>query len=69
MSRCLRIAQQDEVIDIDGNTHNWRAEIIDAILERQREDGSWLNEEDRWMEGQPELVTAYAILALQEAIK
>jgi squalene-hopene/tetraprenyl-beta-curcumene cyclase len=27
-------------------------------------DGSWVNENPRWMEGDPNLVTAYALLAL-----
>ena len=31
---------------------------------RQRADGSWLNETDRWMEGDPNLVTGYALMAL-----
>ena len=69
MARALRVAQQDVIIDEDGVRHDWRAEMIDAILQRQREDGSWANEADRWMESQPELVTTYAVLALEEILK
>jgi len=51
-------------VDATGKRHDWRAELFDALAKRQREDGSWVNESDRWMEGDPNLVTAYALLAL-----
>lgn len=69
LSRALHVAQQDEITDVSGAKHNWREELIAALLKRQREDGSWVNEADRWMEGDPVLVTAYAVLALEEALK
>ena len=34
---------------------------------RQSPDGSWVNPADRFMEGDPNLVTAYALLALSHA--
>ena len=69
MSRALRIAQQHTITDVEGKNHNWREEMIDAITARQKEDGSWRNEADRWLEGQPVLATVYAILSLEEALK
>ena len=50
--------------DAAGKRHDWRAELFEALARRQREDGSWVNNADRWMEGDPNLVTAYALLAL-----
>ena len=41
-----------------------RDNITEALAKRQRPDGSWINESDRWMEGDPNLVTGYALLAL-----
>ncbi len=55
------------VIDAEGERHDWRRELCDHLLDLQREDGSWLNTTDRWQEGNPHLVTAYAVLALQTA--
>jgi squalene-hopene/tetraprenyl-beta-curcumene cyclase len=69
MARALRVARQPLITDEDGRSRNWREELIDALAERQRKDGTWLNEADRWLEGHPALVTAYAVLALQETIK
>lgn len=69
LGRALFVAQQDEITDDKGVKHNWREELIAAIAKRQKDDGSWTNDADRWMEGDPALVTAYSVLALQEAIK
>lgn len=69
MSRALNIAQQHEITDHAGTTHNWRAELIDALAQRQRDDGTWKNESDRWMEGLPEMATIHAALALEETLK
>lgn len=69
MSRALLVAQQHTITDEAGTTHNWREELIDAICSRQREDGSWVNEKDRWMEGLPVMCTIYSLLSLEETLK
>lgn len=67
-SRALA-AQGDELIELaDGAKANWANDLIDKLVSLQKPDGSWANEADRWMEGDPSLVTAYAVLALQYAI-
>ncbi len=56
---------EDVFQDAKGVKHPWRTEIAEALLARQRPDGSWVNEKDEnWMEGNPVLATAYALLAL-----
>lgn len=50
MARALHVAQRNLV---SGRAHNWREELIDAIVKRQHEDGSWKNDADRWLEGEP----------------
>ncbi|MFM8635263.1 MAG: hypothetical protein ACKOEX_10710 [Planctomycetia bacterium] len=50
--------------DEKGVSHVWRSELADAVIRRQQADGSWINANPRWMEGDPNLVTAYALLAL-----
>ncbi len=54
----------DEFTDAKGVKHDWRADLIAAIAKRQKADGSFVNETDRWMEGEPNLVTGYALMAL-----
>lgn len=53
----------------DGVHHDWANDLIDAIASRQHDDGSWTNDADRWMEGDPNLVTCYALIALQAAVE
>ena len=52
------------LVDEEGQEHDWRGELIAELGRRQRPDGSWINENDRWLEGDPNLVTGYALLAL-----
>ena len=39
-------------------------ELLAELARRQQPDGSWVNENSRWLEGDPSLVTGYALLAL-----
>jgi squalene-hopene/tetraprenyl-beta-curcumene cyclase len=64
MAKCLDTLGVDVLVDAAGGKHDWRADITAALAKRQRPDGSWLNEQDRWMEGDPALVTGYALMAL-----
>ncbi|WP_269540506.1 prenyltransferase/squalene oxidase repeat-containing protein [Cerasicoccus fimbriatus] len=45
---------------------NWREALTVRLLEIQKEDGSWQNANGRWMEQDPNLVTAYTLLALNK---
>ena len=57
------------VVDGDGGEHNWREEIALKLLSLQQEDGSWVNPESpRWWEGNPILVTAWSVIALNAAL-
>jgi squalene-hopene/tetraprenyl-beta-curcumene cyclase len=59
---------EETLRDSHGVPHPWRAELVRTLVRLQNEDGSWVNSEDRWYEGNPHLVTAYAVLALQAAL-
>jgi squalene-hopene/tetraprenyl-beta-curcumene cyclase len=54
----------DEIEDAAGVKHNWRNELCTEIVHRQRKDGSWGNENGCWMENDPHIATAHALLAL-----
>ena len=53
------------LVDSSGQQHNWRAELVASLNSKQLEDGSFTNAADRWFEGDPNLVTAYVLLALE----
>jgi squalene-hopene/tetraprenyl-beta-curcumene cyclase len=57
---------EDQFTDASGQKHDWRRELFTALKQRQRPDGSWANEKsEAFMEGNPDLATAYAVLALR----
>ncbi len=62
--KALDTLGEESFTDADGGEHRWRDELSTAIIARQREDGSWKNANERWMEGEEDLVTSYALLAL-----
>jgi squalene-hopene/tetraprenyl-beta-curcumene cyclase len=68
LARALAAHGEPEIRDAVGRRHDWRAELVKKLAELQQPDGSWVNTEDRWMEGLPALTTAYAMLALHAAV-
>jgi len=67
MAKALDVLGDEVFTDAAGTAHHWRGELAQAVIARQREDGSWVNANARWMENDPNLVTAYALLALAHA--
>jgi len=66
-ARALDAWGADVITDSAGRQHDWRHELVIKLGRLQKSDGSWVNDEDRWMEGIPALTTAYSLLALQAA--
>ncbi len=63
MSRTLEL-WGSPTITKDGVEHNWAKELAEQLISLQQADGSWVNKQDRWQEGDPTLVTGYALLSL-----
>ena len=59
------MVDEDLFEDAKGTKHDWRKELTEVLAKRQKENGSWINAADRWMEGDPNLVTAYSLMALK----
>jgi squalene-hopene/tetraprenyl-beta-curcumene cyclase len=61
----------EKTIDVKEETgtraRNWRADLVDRLAALQKPDGSFASMDERWMEGNPVLITAYALLALEHA--
>ena len=69
MAKTLDVMGQSEFTDAAGKKHDWRADILGALARRQKPDGSWVNANDRWMEGDPNLDAGYALMALAHCKK
>jgi squalene-hopene/tetraprenyl-beta-curcumene cyclase len=67
-AKALRAWGEPVVVDDKGSRHDWRTDLVAQLVKTQRQDGSWVNTADRWMESTPFLVTSYSLLAMQEAI-
>ena len=52
----------------EGETRDWANDLIDRLAGLQNADGSFKVVDDRWMEDNPVLITAYGLMALQHAI-
>lgn len=63
-SKALDAAEMDTVAG-----RNWRSDLVTKLASLQNDDGSFRPIDDRWMETDPELITAYSMIALQHALR
>jgi len=63
-AKALDAVGDDKISAADGRLHDWRSELAATLAANQQPNGSWVNENNRWFEGDPNLVTGYALLAL-----
>jgi squalene-hopene/tetraprenyl-beta-curcumene cyclase len=64
-AKALSTIGMDTFEDADGTKHDWRKELADHLFKTQQPNGSWVNTNTRWFEGDPHLATAYALIALK----
>jgi squalene-hopene/tetraprenyl-beta-curcumene cyclase len=65
MTKALTAYGVSELELKDGRKLDWRREVAMRLLNLQRQDGSWFNDNARWLEKDPSLVTSYAVLSLE----
>lgn len=63
-AKTLDTLNVDQFEDAEGVKHDWRKELTEQLAALQRDNGSWVNKADRWYEGDPNLATAYSLMAL-----
>jgi squalene-hopene/tetraprenyl-beta-curcumene cyclase len=68
LARGLAAYGEPMVVDQKNVSHDWRAELIAKLASVQKADGSFVGER-KWMEDNPVISTAFAALALQEALQ
>ena len=66
-AKALEALDQQLITDADGVSTIGDSDLVLELARRQREDGAWVNGNERWMENDANLVTAYALLALWHA--
>jgi squalene-hopene/tetraprenyl-beta-curcumene cyclase len=65
MAKGLSIAGIDTLTLKDGTKVNWRQDLAKRLLNLQKADGSWANDNGRWMEKDPILVTGYGVITME----
>ena len=64
-TKSLTAYGDDTLTDDAGKTHDWRFEMMKKLVSLQKFEGFWQNENNRWWENDPVLVTSYSLLALE----
>lgn len=65
ITRAMIAAKMDKLPGKDGTLIDWRRDISLRVVNLQKSDGSWANENNRWWESDPVLVTSYSLIALE----
>ncbi len=65
MSKALTLCRVGELGLSNGQRIDWRKELALKLINLQQRDGSWSNDNGRWWEKDPSLVTSYAVLSLE----
>merc|ERR1711918_331622 len=63
MAKALGAQGVSQLKSPDGKV-DWRPDLALELINRQREDGSWINDTARWWENDRALVTGYALKTL-----
>jgi squalene-hopene/tetraprenyl-beta-curcumene cyclase len=69
MAKALSTYGATELPLASGKKVDWAKDLTLKLIDLQNTDGSWANESGRWMEKDPVLATAYAVLTLEMAYR
>ncbi len=65
MAKALTVYGADMLVTKDGRNIKWGEQLALKLINLQHTNGSWANENGRWWEKDPSLVTAYTLMALE----
>ncbi|MFM8470037.1 MAG: cycloartenol synthase [Limisphaerales bacterium] len=65
MTKALTAAGVQELATKDGGKINWRRDVALRLMNLQKPDGSWMNDNARWWEKETALTTSYSLIALE----
>jgi squalene-hopene/tetraprenyl-beta-curcumene cyclase len=65
MSKALTAYEVKDLQLASGKSIPWRRDVALKLINLQQRDGSWCNDNGRWWEKDPALVTSYAVLSLE----
>jgi len=69
LAKSLNASGDESLTRPDGTAIAWREDLARKLIALQQPDGTWVNTNNRWWEGDPNLVTAYTLLALSNLLQ
>jgi len=67
-AKALDALGESSITDAKGTKHDWRTDLVTELARRQRDDGGWVNTNSQWMEGDANLCTSLALVALSHCV-
>jgi squalene-hopene/tetraprenyl-beta-curcumene cyclase len=68
-AEALRAYGEPHLKDARGRTRTWTRDLVERMLQLQKKDGSWVNSNKKYWEGNPLLATARSIITLNHALR
>ncbi len=65
MAKGLHLYGANVLKSKDGQEINWRRDLARRLFDKQKPDGFWVNENARWWQNDPVLVTSFAVITLE----
>ena len=69
MARAFDAMGEKTFTTFDGKVHKWANELGEQLLKVQKDEKMWMNENPRWQEGSPVLVTSFVLNVLNVVTK
>ncbi|MEZ4469042.1 MAG: prenyltransferase/squalene oxidase repeat-containing protein [bacterium] len=60
---------EDFVPDEKGRKRRWAADLLTKVISLQQKDGSWVNANPKYWEGNPLLATARSVIVMNDALR
>lgn len=67
-SKAMKAYGADSLKGSNGKERFWKKDVLEKLISLQQAEGYWVNENGRWMENVPEMVTAFALSTVNEAL-
>jgi squalene-hopene/tetraprenyl-beta-curcumene cyclase len=68
-AKALKAYGDPIIVDAKGRRHNWREELIKKMLELQKPEGYWVNTEPAEWQTNKDLVTAFTLITIENALQ
>jgi len=69
LAKALQATGESVIVDAKGGKHNWREDLGRKLVTLQHPEGFWVNTDTAEMQGNPVLVTAFTMMAIEAILQ